>query len=799
MNDNILVAKDNKAFLTIVIPTKVTEIEKFAAEELSEYLEKVSGAVFEVVSEDSFDGKGIYIGYTDYADRNGIKTAGNEEWYIKADNGSIIISGGTCAKDRGTLYGVYHFIEDYLGVRWWNEWEEYIPKQSTVAIPEDFFMTGEPEIKLRQISTTYTVHDLRFLVRNRNHGDIPKRNIMGWGLDTARKVGGFIYSGGPHRSHTMPLYIPAEEYFEEHPDWFAWDEKYQERNSGGQLCFSNEEVAKEMGRKVLEAVKQDNETADKLGINRPTSYGITLGDFGYHCQCEKCRESVEKSGMIGHILKFINTIAAEVAKESPGTMLDTPAYSAYREPPKDGTMPAKNVYIRLCDVNTDILHGLNHRHNTYQKRLLVEWAELCRKNGSHLNIQDYYMYQFPFYPLPILFKMEENFKLYHEYGINGTFIESHEEMENSMWTMQNWLTAKLMENPTADFGGLLDDFVYKYYGAAGEYVKEYLYLLRDACEKYEPRVTLHYSTTNTNYIDLDIVIKGNKLFTKALDNVKDSPELTERVKMLRSDLDKVTAVRYNDFKRLAKDQGIDLGITRQEAADRALEVFDILERKFVYTKECEGAKIRLNLGRKTIMLHREDDDNVAIPTELAQINPDDVYQLAVSKLSCYDEEDGFCYQKGKMAYIAEDKEAMAGVALRLDLDKMPELEKRKYKISGKGDKIDNPMPLSAKRSTEIRDPHPYNTEYYYLEDLKPDEYSLYKLSGIRNVSSASDCMFTIFGPKEFTIDLSAVSMVLPAEKYDVYVRMKFVGEAYGGSAEHPNAIYLDRIYVVRDK
>lgn len=799
MANNILTAKGGKSFLAIVIPEKATEIEKFASVELQEYLQKISGAKFEIISEEGFEGNALYIGYTNYANNNGFETSGEEEWYIKAHDGNIIISGGTSATHRGLLYGVYHFLEDYLGVRWWNEWEEYVPQKEMISVPDDYFMTGEPEIKLRQISTRYCVRDLRYVARSRNYGDLLKKSIMTWGTEYARKIGGFVYSGGPHRTHTMPLYIPASEYFEDHPDWFAWDEKYQERNSGGQLCLSNEEVAMEMTKKVLEAVKKDNDIAEKLGINKPTSYGITLGDFGYHCQCEKCRESVEKSGMIGHILKFINIIAREVAKESPETMLDTPAYSAYREPPKDDTVPEKNLCIRLADVYTDILHGLNHRHNTTQKRHLVEWAELCRKNGSRLNVQDYYMYQFPYYPLPMLFKLEENFKLYHEYGINGVFIESHEEVENSLWTIQNWLIAKLMETPTANFKALLDDFIYKYYGDAGEYAKEYLYLLHEASEKYEQRVTLHYSTTHTNYIDLDIVLKGNEILSKALDSVKGDPEFTERVKILRSDLDKVTAIRYNDFKELAKGRGINLPVTRQEAADRAFEAYDILERRFAYPEGDEDEKLALSYGRKTIMAHREETEEIALPTEIAHLNPDDVYQIDASKLLCMDEEDGFFYQKGQMAFIVEDKDSIDGVAQRLDYDKMPLLVKRKYTISGKNDDIDNPLLLEVKKTTVNKDNNPFYTKAYYMEDLKPDEYALYSLHGIRNVSSSSDHTFTVFGPKEITLDLSAISIVFPAEEYDTYVRIKYTGEAFGGSTELPNAIYVDRIYIVRVK
>ena len=88
---------------------------------------------------------------------------------------------------------------------------------------------------------------------------------------------------------------------------------------------------------------------------------------------------------------------------------------------------------------------------------------------------------------------------------------------------------------------------------------------------------------------------------------------------------------------------------------------------------------------------------------------------------------------------------------------------------------------------------------YFLEDIKPDEYSLYSLRGIKETSSDSDYTFNLFGPHEITFDLSALSIVFPAEEYDIHARIKLTGEMYGGKKGDKNAIYLDRIYVVRVK
>ncbi|MBE6966309.1 MAG: DUF4838 domain-containing protein, partial [Ruminococcaceae bacterium] len=542
-----------------------------------------------------------------------------------------------------------------------------------------------------------------------------------------------------------------------------------------------------------------NRMAEKLQINRPTFYSLSLADGGGHCGCEKCKKSVAESGMLGHILKMVNKVAREVYKFHPDTMIETLAYSRYRDKPKDGICPEKNVIIRLADVYTDILHHLNHRHNTEQKKNVVEWGELSRKNDATLLVWDYYMYQYPYYPLPMLFNIEENFKVYVESGVKGVYIETHEDAENGMWTMQNWLMSKMMENPDVRFENLLDDFIFKYYGKAGEYVKKYLYLLRDAAYKYETRVVLHFPTTQNNYIDLNTVLLGNEYLEKALEAVKNSEILTNRVKILRADLDKTIAIRHDDFIRLAQKEGKTFDLSRTEAADRALEAYDILEKLVVYDEECEPVQRLLEYGRKTMRLNREAPKKLPLPKELADISPDDVYEFIVPLMHCMDEYGGYPSLDGQGARVIDDADAIGGRALYIEYDGIKNNLRHQYEFSKKdGDPL-IPMLLEVKRTTCWRDPNPYYRNMYFLEDIKADEYALYSLRGINGTSSDSDYTFNLFGPHEITFDLSALSIVFPAEEYDIHARIKLTGEMYGGKKGDKNAIYLDRIYVVRVK
>ena len=116
--------KKGVADCKIVIPEKAHIVEKTAAEELKNYIEKALKTSLSIVSESDAFGKCIYVGHTEYAKDNNILGKSKENWIMKIVDGSLVLTGGTKTGDRGIIYSVYHFLEEVVGVRWWNPYEE---------------------------------------------------------------------------------------------------------------------------------------------------------------------------------------------------------------------------------------------------------------------------------------------------------------------------------------------------------------------------------------------------------------------------------------------------------------------------------------------------------------------------------------------------------------------------------------------------------------------------------------------------------------------------------------------------
>ena len=145
---NKLVLED----LTILYPAKATDVEMSAVKELQNYLYKATGTKPTAAKEYKNCPSAIYVGATDFAAKNKVTYTDNngqgEGWVIKVVGSNVVITGG---ETRGALYGVYHLLEDVVGVRWWNLWEEHVPSLTDAVIPADYHDSGEPIFVYRDI------------------------------------------------------------------------------------------------------------------------------------------------------------------------------------------------------------------------------------------------------------------------------------------------------------------------------------------------------------------------------------------------------------------------------------------------------------------------------------------------------------------------------------------------------------------------------------------------------------------------------------------------------------------------
>ena len=109
--------------------------EQHGAEELQKFLEEMSGARLPIVTDARRpDGDLVLVGDSKQLQKLGLQipfaNLGTEGFVLRTEGKHLVIAGG---KQRGTLYGVYAFLEK-LGCRWFTTEVSVIPKKSTLVV-----------------------------------------------------------------------------------------------------------------------------------------------------------------------------------------------------------------------------------------------------------------------------------------------------------------------------------------------------------------------------------------------------------------------------------------------------------------------------------------------------------------------------------------------------------------------------------------------------------------------------------------------------------------------------------------
>ena len=507
-----MLVENGRSDYVIVITRDAIPSERYAAEELQRYLERISGARLPIVTDDAEMGeREIILGDNEHLRRLNLgidfSKLGEEGFVLKTHGSYLIIAGG---KPRGTLYGVYTFLEEKLGVRWFTPEVEHVPKKSTLEVP-DLDETQLPAFEYREVFWTEALRDPDFAARHKLNGHHHK---------LAENHGGRAVVFYPF-VHSMDLLIPRELY-REHPEYFPM--------IGGkrvdgyvQRCLSNPEVVKLAIERVKQWVREHPE-ANVIDVSQ--------NDTGYWCQCPSCKALDDAEGSpSASIIRFVNAIAEAIEGERPHVKVETLAYQYSRKPPRT-LKPRHNVIIRLCTIECCFGHPLATCPSEENRRFRED-LEAWQKIAPTLYIWDYTT-NFAHYlqPFPNLFVLQENIKYYAEHGVKGVFAEGNYSPggNGEMAALKAYILAKLLWNPNIDVEQHAKEFLRAYYGRAAEPIYSYLKLLHSQVKE---NVHVHiYDPPTAPYLNDRFLEEAEKLFDEA-ERLAESEEVRLRVQVAR--------------------------------------------------------------------------------------------------------------------------------------------------------------------------------------------------------------------------------------------------------------------------
>ena len=759
----LTLAEAGKPTATIVRAAGASASEQTAAAELASYLHQITGAAFQVQLEDKTptEGSRVFVGPTAFAKSQGLtaEKLGPEEWIIRTVGRDLIIIGG---QPRGTFYGVCHFLEDVLGVHWWNPFEETVPQNKTVGIHR-LNLQGRPMIQYRDIYMLYGNDGGRFAARSRLNRDGDARIAVQYG-------GGRDY-GPPYHVHTFDQYFPPKEFFPQHPDWFSMLDG-KRVGEGAQLCLTQPGLRRAFLGKLVNYIEISRDAAKAAGAPPPLVFSISQNDCLNPCQCSNCQAIARgEESECGPLLDFVNFLADGIKDRYPSVYLDTLAYQYTQKAPKT-IRPRDNIIVRLCDTESDPSQPITSVVNQPFREHLSRWAAIAR----NLRVWDYAVtYANPVgMPMPTAQTYGPDYRFYAAHHVEGVFSELEFEILADMRDLKVWLMMKQLEDPFADYSSLVRIFTDGFYGPAGRCVRQYLAELEQEAVARHTHCNWNSTPGSLTYLNLGFVNRAQQLFDQAEAAVGNDATLRRRVRHARLPLDRATVILHprlrSDWLALGQPAG-QPPADRNAAAQRALDTW------------LTQAKLRLpESAQETEKQHAEAEmrryasvtNSVALPEKFRALPKGSVCDYIATMTRNW----------GDVVKVVTDPEAETGIANKLDLQDNSVASPEKYVV---------PMPWGLYGTVEKKF---VGGSTIKAGDIPGPGYHWYKM-GTFPIAPGDYVYF--FWSWIIQVDVDNVfDPARPEQRFEIWARIKFTGPRF----PHPNpgdkdAIYLERMVLVK--
>ena len=370
--ENITLVKNKEAFFRIVVAENPDRWLSFAANDLSAYISKSTGAKLEIVTNTiKKDGIGnIHLGETDYVKKLNLKLPKQQGFVIKfPDSKNIVIIGPSMESGNlNTSYGVSYFLRTYLGIRWLfpGELGEHVPKLKILSIPtKDVW--EEPAFLRRDMSGLPKAYK-----------DKQKRlECLYWGIRQ-----GYLSKAGLRINHNIGNILHPDKYIKTHPEFFPlingkrFFPKHNSKDKKWHIkhwdpCYSAEGIVEEAAKNLIIYF---DENPDKLSVS------LSINDSAFICECKKCRE--KNKNFPDNInsqsyYEWVNAVVKKVREKHPDKYFGLLAYSRVSLAPENIKLDDHIVPI-IC---RDLLYWADPKLKQIGYERVKTWSKIAPTLG----------------------------------------------------------------------------------------------------------------------------------------------------------------------------------------------------------------------------------------------------------------------------------------------------------------------------------------------------------------------------------------------------------------------------------
>ncbi len=517
--DFILVSHGTSPY-KIVLSKDASVSEKHAAKELQHFIHMATKATLPIINESESSAREpqrIFVGVADLL-KSVFPTNGEfeqVEWQKLGDEGFILrtISTGENAPDvviagarqRGTMYGVYTFLE-HLGFRWYTNRKTWYPDKDILRVP----ILDEKEIPAFLYRYPYISEAFNL--------DWGARNRINSRLDETR--GGSV---SLQAHHTFERLIPLS-LFKQHPEYFPLIGG--KRVTGYvQRCLTAPGVVELTAKNMIEWM--DSEPKQKY-------FALGQNDYKNYCMCPNCSKIMDEEGSpAGLYIQFVNKVAEIVEKKHPDKFIITFAYSFTEKPPKF-TKPRHNVFIQLAPIGICVSHPFTSCSDSASKKFRERfdgWARLTDRMSVWHYVTDFRHLLMPF---PDFKEFTADIKTYHQKGVRGIFFQGsggHGPGSGDA-DLRAWVMARMLWNPYQDGNELVNEYMHGVYGKAFKPMREYYDLMHEQVSAPDRHLHVFDEVTEEMWPET-VVSKMEKLHQRALDLAQGDTTATYYIKKNR--------------------------------------------------------------------------------------------------------------------------------------------------------------------------------------------------------------------------------------------------------------------------
>ncbi len=523
-------ADGGTARCVIVTQPGATPAERYAAEELAATLKQITGASF-VTKElaDHAPESAIVVGAGPLTARLfpevDLATFGGEEYLIRTHGGRLLLAGG---RPRGTLYAVYRFLQDQLGVRYYAPWFTHYPDRASLTLGT-LNVRGKPAFEYRD-PFWFPAFDGDWAARNGSTSATARLTEKHGGQTTYK---GFV--------HTFYPLVPPDPHFKTHPEWYSLV-KGKRVAEGAQLCTTDPQLRDFIVERVKAWLR---ESPDAKIVS------VSQNDHAGACECARCAAVDEREGThAGSLLELVNYMAEKIEPEFPNVLVDTLAYQYTRKAPKT-LRPRRNVIIRLCSIECNFAKPLTDPSNELFARDIRDWHRLTERLYIWDYTTDFSHYLLPF---PNYYVLGPNVRFFHQNGVVGLFEQgAYQSSSGEMSEMRAWVIVQLLWNPYQDDRKLVREFIEAYYGRpSAPFILKHLDLISKAAQPYY--VGIGHPDASP-YLRFPTLVKAEQLWQQAEDAARGQPDRLWRIRQARLPISYLWLSQWVGLQRECRELG----------------------------------------------------------------------------------------------------------------------------------------------------------------------------------------------------------------------------------------------------